>query len=186
MYLDWVNDEDKEKCSRCWLKEEYCFCEKMPDPKLRHKLVCYMAVNEIKKHMSSNTGKIIPLWGGQLICEGAYDDERRLKSILSSSQNPVILFPADNAVPITNFKNKGELTIIALDGSWKEAKRMNGKLDHNIPRVCLSDIQACFTLRDSIGATRKYEKSERVQTAPAVVQLLSELGENVTGLKAGV
>ena len=85
MYLDWVNDEDKEKCSRCWLKEEYCFCEKMPDPKLRHKLVCYMAVNEIKKHMSSNTGKIIPLWGGQLICEGAYDDERRLKSILSSS-----------------------------------------------------------------------------------------------------
>ena len=50
MYLDWIEDPDKDKCSKCWLKEEYCFCEQMPDPKLKHKLVCYMAVNEIKRH----------------------------------------------------------------------------------------------------------------------------------------
>ena len=128
MYLDWIEDPDKDKCSKCWLKEEYCFCEQMPDPKLKHKLVCYMAVNEIKRHMSSNTGKIIPLWGGHLICEGANDDEKILKSLICQEKTPVILFPADDAVPISTFKNKGELMIIALDGSWKEAKRMNGKL----------------------------------------------------------
>ena len=109
------------------------------------------------------------LWGGDLICEGVKEDETKLENLIKDAENPVILFPSSDAVTPSSLKNEGPLHIIVLDGSWNEAKRMNSKLDASIKRVCLSDMEACFTLRDTIGATRKFYKGEKVQTAPAIV-----------------
>ena len=112
---------------------------------------------------------MVMLWGGDLICEGVKEDESKLEKLIKEAATPVILFSSADAVSPTCLKGEGPLLIIVLDGSWNEAKRMNAKLNASIKRVGLSDMQACFTLRDTIGATRKFEAGERVQTAPAIV-----------------
>lgn len=55
---------------------------------------------------------------------------------------------------------------------------MNKRIDSQVQRVCLAEINA-LKLRDTLGATRKYDKNVRVQTAPAFVQFIAEMGEDV-------
>ena len=173
-----------EKCARCWMLAEHCFCAALPDPALRHELVLYSASKEVARHAASNTGKLVLLWGGALVCEGVEEDEAWLAERIREAEHPVVLFPASGAVRARDVGGKQRLLVVVLDGSWKDAKRLNARVDARVPRVCLTEVDAC-SLRTTLGATRKYGECARVQTAPAVVQLLRELGDDATGAETG-
>ena len=49
----------------------------------------------------------------------------QMDKLIKEAENPVILFPSSDAVPASSIKDQGNLLIIVLDGSWKDAKRMN-------------------------------------------------------------
>lgn len=163
---------------------EHCFCAALPDPALRHELVLYSASKEVARHAASNTGKLVLLWGGALVCEGVEEDEAWLAERIREAEHPVVLFPASGAVRARDVREKQRLLVVVLDGSWKDAKRLNARVDARVPRVCLTEVDAC-SLRTTLGATRKYGECARVQTAPAVVQLLRELGDDATGAETG-
>ena len=45
--------------------------------------MCYIGNREICHHDSSNTGKLLLLWGGVLIVEGVKKDEKRLDQLIA-------------------------------------------------------------------------------------------------------
>ena len=58
--------------------KDNCFCNELPESNLKHEVVLYAGNKEIKHHHSSNTGKLLLMWGAKLIIEGVSDDERLL------------------------------------------------------------------------------------------------------------
>ena len=45
--------------------------------------------------------------------------------MIEDHKSPLVLFPSSDAVTGAQVQDKGPHLIIVLDGSWKEAKRMN-------------------------------------------------------------
>jgi DTW domain-containing protein YfiP len=181
-----------DRCSRCWMQQQYCFCEALPAViNVRHSFVLYISGKELSAHASSNTGKLLVMWGGTLICEGVPNDETKLEELLQDkSRRPVVLFPSRDATPASPTLTSNDinpLLIIALDGSWRHASRMNKRFPAHIPRVCLADISGIYNLRQSLGATRKWKGAGTcLQTAPALVHMLKECGEDTSAMECGI
>tara|TARA_B110000208_G_C11645492_1_gene386061 strand:+ start:211 stop:942 length:732 start_codon:yes stop_codon:yes gene_type:complete len=174
----------------------HCFCDGfLPHAKAatQHSLLLYAASKELAAHASSNTGKLVLMWGGELVCEGVDADEARLDAWLRDAKRPVVLFPSSDATVASRTEGHallqgvgcgdGPLSIVVLDASWRGARRMNARINASIPRVCLADVERASELR-----TRKRVGDDiaRVQTAPALVQFLRECGEDTTALDAGL
>lgn len=188
-YDAWRHSQPARVCASCWMQRACCFCAALPPPGLRHKFVLYISARELAAHASSNTGKLLLMWGGELICEGVPEDEARLDELLGSAEStPVVLFPTADAAPGSPALVSAAappLRVILLDGNWRAATRMNARIPRAVRRVCLGGGGA---LRETLGATRKRldNGAARVQTAPAAVQMLKECGEATTQLEQGV
>ena len=124
------------------------------------------------------------LWTEMVTADAVIHGDRQRLIGFHEAEHPVVLFPASGAVRARDVGEKQRLLVVVLDGSWKDAKRLNARVDARVPRVCLTEVDAC-SLRTTLGATRKYGECARVQTAPAVVQLLRELGDDATGAETG-
>ena len=116
------------------MMKDNCFCNELPNPKLRHEIVLYIGNREISHHHSSNTGKLLLMWGGTLIIEGVEKDENLLDELIAQHKKPVVLFPTTDAITGNQLvqKTNEPLLIIVLDGSWNEAKRMNIRIDSKV------------------------------------------------------
>ena len=175
-----------QRCSTCWMtRSSGCFCAGFDARAAApHSLLLYCASKELASHASSNTGKLVLMWGGTLIVEGVDEDEERLDAWLRDAANPVVLFPSGEAVPASPaLASDGPLSIVVIDASWRGARRMNERIDTAVPRACLADVNRACALR----TRKRFGKNQaRVQTAPALAQFLREVGADTSRLDEGI
>eukprot|EP00927_Polykrikos_kofoidii_P049489 TRINITY_DN43536_c0_g1_i1.p1 TRINITY_DN43536_c0_g1~~TRINITY_DN43536_c0_g1_i1.p1 ORF type:complete len:323 (-),score=35.59 TRINITY_DN43536_c0_g1_i1:108-1076(-) len=201
--------ENGHKCPDCWLLRDFCCCAAVEIAKtqsgaaFRPRVLLVMHPTELNDRRGSNTAKLLLQFGAELCVWGYEEHEQRVANALSSSlldtslpnegsaTSSVVLFPSEDAVDATelsrDLSQDSLKNIVVLDGGWKEATKMNRRIDPRVTRVRVSSA----ALSD-YKVTRKYNDAntpERVQTAAAFTALMAELKEDIAcvrGLQDGL
>ena len=200
-------------CRQCWSYNPICICNQQRDPK-KDISPCREVI--LWTHQSewgspSNTGSVLPLVLNRtrMLMKGLHDDE--FEAILKDpAVQPVILWPdmkndAKQKQPVEgettttkrhNFVSAKALrlhsmgdkriVLIAIEGTWRQARRMVSKLSPEYPRLSIQRRRpspqdtASAALSPSILAPLRSKSAqaskESVCTAEAVVWALEELG----------
>lgn len=119
------------RCPRCWLRQQWCVCEQIPqiDSKVGFQIVRHV----LEGRKSTNTVRVAALALSR--CEvWDYDGpDTALDARLSALTEPCLLFPgAEPPSGPLNFEN-----VVVLDGTWRQARKMIRKLPSlaKMPRV---------------------------------------------------
>lgn len=111
-----------QRCERCGLSTELCFCASLPRLRTRTELVLLMHKNELAK--TSNTGRLAlaALERSRLSIRG----QLGLVQARPGPERRLVLFPAPDARELGAADGAGDrpLTLVVPDGSWKQARRM--------------------------------------------------------------
>ncbi|WP_226663485.1 tRNA-uridine aminocarboxypropyltransferase [Microbulbifer aggregans] len=169
-----------KRCADCQMGEFACMCEWRPRAESEVDFALLMHRKELFK--PTNTGRLIVdtfpqtpvfLWNRLEAPEG-------LKALLSDpGRECFIVFPADGTVnctrPVTKTLPTGskKITLILLDGTWKQCSRMVGLSRWLDATPCLSlpeTLVRSYAVRDS-------GKSDRFSTAEAAISCLLLAGE---------
>ena len=170
-----------ERCSECGFRKEWCICNsiKKMDNKTRVLLITH-AQDERKP---SNTGKIIRA-SVQNYCLVRYGTkEERIDYEWIKNQNPVILFPNENAVILskTYCESLYSPTLVILDGTWSQAAKLANKLikiTSNFVTLPQGSYNK-YLLRDS-GTENK------LCSAQALIEALNILGEDTVNIQNAI
>jgi DTW domain-containing protein len=125
------------RCKRCWVPERFCICEVVPSLKQKTKLV--IVRHEREAYKSTGTARVaeLALSGVQIVSFGdvAAEANALLEQTLSRMESPAVLFPAEDAAPVT----KAVGCLVVLDGTWKQTRKMHKKLEvlKSVPAVSL-------------------------------------------------
>lgn len=117
------------RCERCQLKQSHCICKQRPDATSAIEFVLIMHRDELFK--PTNTGRLIAdcfakthafLW------DRLSPDPALLDLLADPARQCLIIFPADEngERPVFNVPPSSEktVTLILLDGTWKQGRRM--------------------------------------------------------------
>ncbi|KXZ53404.1 hypothetical protein GPECTOR_7g1300 [Gonium pectorale] len=174
-------------CPTCWLLPGLCVCGRMQRfSTSRTKLVVHAHHGEWGS--ASNSGSILPnsLEGAEILLYGYPDHDRRLRELLAdTSRTTALLWPgADSLLPeqlsaLADERTGGRLTVVALDATWGNARRMQGWFPKGTLTVRLPPES---TLKENklslLRPVRRYRgdlENGRVSTVEAVASLLYEL-----------
>lgn len=134
-------------CSSCRLPATLCICALVPRLQTRTRLIVMVPSGEARK--PSNTGQL-----AARCVEGSTVQIIRKRSgpmrppVVGAGELPLVLFPAANAVPITQYIGS-PVALIVPDGSWPQARAMQHRLRHH----------ACVTL-PALGPSEYRLRSE--------------------------
>ncbi|KAG2438394.1 hypothetical protein HYH02_010849 [Chlamydomonas schloesseri] len=174
-------------CPTCWLLPGLCVCGRMQRfaPK-KTRVVVHAHHGEWGS--ASNSGSILPLSleGSEMLLYGHPDHDERLRAMLADTSRTVaLLWPgADSLLPeqlqaVAEERSGGQVTVVALDATWGNARRMQGWFPKGTLTVKLPPES---TLKENklslLRPVRKYRgdlESGRVSTVEAVASLLFEL-----------
>jgi DTW domain-containing protein YfiP len=182
-------------CDYCWAREEFCMCGKFKvanwtGVKKNIELVFLMTYREF--YRSSNTAKVVlnTLPNTKFLLKGLPIHDEILKNMLVTDdthevyvmfpstgslpihKTPLVLQPTDQVVDGIVDDNK-KYTIIVLDGTWREARRMNKNIPEEVPRIHLTPVN------DPIFEhlrKQTVQKVGRTSTLEAVVECFREIG----------
>lgn len=115
------------RCSNCWMRREACVCEEIPRLELATRIVLVMHGHE--SFSTTNTGRLaakavagseVRLWGelGHTMDTGNWTRD---------GGDAIVLFPSESAVdlePQVIARWKRPLSLIVLDGTWRQATKM--------------------------------------------------------------
>lgn len=178
-------------CSTCWLLPGACVCDRMrrfPDAKLKVAVL----LSEQEWGRASNSGSIIArtYGGGEMFMRGLKRDDQRLREQINDpTVTTAILWPSESAMTASELnalaseRTEGRVRLIALDGTWAQARRMIKHLA-DVPKVRLSSLEVGIGAEQKeslLAPVRRYggdfEETGRVSTLEAIVAALRELGE---------
>ena len=131
-----------ERCSTCSMNETLCICALVPSLETRTRLELIVHYREERK--PTNTGQLAARCLKRSSISIVGDRDRPLvRAPVTADEQPLLLFPADDAVPITSFAaSERPVVLIVPDGNWRQAskfrKRIAGLAD--IPCVVLPDM----------------------------------------------
>lgn len=120
------------ECTHCRLPATLCICALVPRLRTRTRLVVVVPYHESRK--PSNTGQlaarcvdggtvqILPKRGGPVRAP-----------VVAPGEQPLVLFPAPDARPITDYGGLAPITLIVPDGTWPQARTLqqHGPLRHH-------------------------------------------------------
>ncbi len=162
-----------ERCPKCWRLVEDCVCSLVTPARTALRLVMLSHWKEAGR--SSNTGRLVWL---------AIDNlDLRFFNLPDGTSEPLddldpddclLLFPDEEAVPITTVATSEATTLVVLDATWRQVRRMIRKtpLLRRMKKVRLPEG------RPSEFAARRQFSPERLCTAEAVARALEALGEH--------
>lgn len=110
------------------MHETLCICALIPRLATRTRLQLIMHCREEKK--PTNTGQLAArcLVRSAISIVGIRDRPLELAPITEHEQ-PVLMYPADDAVPITQFAaSERPIVLIVPDGSWRQAGKMRNRI----------------------------------------------------------
>jgi len=117
-----------EHCISCRLPMNLCVCELLPKFNLQTRIVVLMQRSEF--NFITNSGRFIPqiLRNSDMRFRGRRDQiPLNTDGMIPKDTQPYILFPANNAPPLTqNFINnvKKPMTLIIPDGKWRQSVKI--------------------------------------------------------------
>lgn len=145
----------RDICSRCSRPANVCLCDCLPETPLRCSadVVVIQHPDEAKKGI--RTSQLLPgvlasieIYGGRTLDE--HPDAHKLLSGGHAHLCPVLLYPADDAIPLDRpgglaqlnaLRGDRRLVLVAIDGTWRKAKAMCTAcktLVGSLPKVALT------------------------------------------------
>lgn len=164
------------RCHRCLILQAHCICAAVPTVTTRTEVV--VVRHERESWKSTGTARIAALAMPNLrILEYGEDAQPALGALPGEVEGAHLLFPTDDATPITGVKR-----LILLDGTWRQTRRMYAKLPslHAVPKLALPEkASKVLRLRDS-----KFEAGRSTLEAIAEAIALLEGAEVAAPLHA--
>ena len=167
------------RCPQCLLGSKTCICDWRPSIDAEVDFVLLMHRNEVYK--PTNTGRLIadvmPHNCYAFLYHRTEPDPALIGLLQDPSRQCQLLFPSEHPTPATTTSPSSEpsqrLTLILLDGTWKQASRMatQAKWLQHLPRYTLSTTAAGLQ-QYSQYQLRKADHEERLSTAQAAALCL--------------
>lgn len=117
-----------DPCKVCFMHLDLCLCSLIPSVELSTKLTLVIHHRELKR--TSNTGQLAleALKNSSLKVRGLKDDPLNLTEILDPDYETLLLFPSDDAAPLTTDLIKSftkKIHLIVPDGNWRQASKVH-------------------------------------------------------------
>lgn len=160
--------ENRPTCWHCLRPESHCHC-KLISPFFAHCNTLILQHPREKKRFYS-TAKLIQQWIRNCkLVRGIEFDQTHIRDLFPQTQLAV-LFPEGNAVPATSIRLSAATTVIVIDGTWSEAKKI---YRHNTWIATLPHISLSPLLR-SRYRIRKQPRPECLSTIEALAYMFIE------------
>ena len=158
-------------CPRCWVHREACVCTSAT-ARAPVDVAVWMHHREFGR--ASNTGTVLrdAFENCEILVKGHPADDAALAAMLGGA---AVLFPGEEAAPVSSLATPPE-TLIVVDATWRNARRMVKRLPPSVRRVKLDDDDA--TEANLIAPLRRTRGREDVKvcTAQAALAALAALG----------
>ena len=123
------------------MHETLCICALVPQLETRTRLELIVDCRE--QHKPTNTGQLAARCMQRSAISIVGDRDRPLSlAPVSEREQPLLLFPSEDAVPITRFAaSEQPIVLIVPDGSWRQASKMRNRIPGlaAVPCVTLPD-----------------------------------------------
>lgn len=132
------------RCKQCFILEAHCICARLPVVRTRTEVV--VVRHEREGWKSTGTARIAALAMPSLkLVEYREDAQPALSELPSVVAGAHLLFPQEGAGALQS----GITRLILLDGTWRQTRKMFGKLPplHGVPKVALPSAPATKVLR---------------------------------------
>ncbi len=139
------------RCQRCWVRTEFCVCGEIP--RLETRTHVLIVRHEREAFKSTGTARIAGLaLANSTILDSGEEAARTDAQLVGQLAEAQVLFPSDVPAPWPSAPIR---TLVVLDGTWRQTRRMFAKLPqlHPLPRLTLPPKQtAVLRLRESTFA----------------------------------
>lgn len=127
-----------DRCETCSMHETLCICALVPRLATRTRLQLILHYREERR--PTNTGQLATrcLQDSAIAIVG--DRARPLElAAIADREQPLLLYPADDAVPITEFADSARpVVLIVPDGSWRQASKMRKRIPALAAAPCVT------------------------------------------------
>ena len=169
----------KDPCLTCYLHKDLCICASIPILNLRTKVWLMVHAKELKR--TTNTGRLAlqALPNSEMKIRGVMNSTIDLSMALDGSYHPLLLFPSDDAIELTESfiaRLDKPVLLVVPDGNWRQASKVHHRHPEfkNIQRVV---INATNTSTDFL---RKETTENGMATLQAMAYALGAIeGPNV-------
>ncbi len=140
------NNQYRKKCFNCFRPQSFCVCHVIKQTSLKTKIVILIHPMEAKKERLG-TGRLTKtaIRDSEVIMGIDFSNDKRVNSLINDPLNyPMVLYPGEDALNITNAKKqdvteliKKRPVIFVIDGTWPCAKKMmslSGNIN-SLPRI---------------------------------------------------
>ena len=176
------NNQYRAKCMTCWRPQTFCVCEHLRPIELKTKIIILIHPMEAKKERLG-TGRITKasLKNSEIIMGVDFTDDKKVNELINDPYyTPMVLYPGEDALNITNakidevqqFRKKPPL-IFVIDGTWPCAKKMMtlSKNINSLPRISFE------TNRMSEFLIKHQPHKLALSTIESVHVLIKDLGD---------
>lgn len=173
----------RNRCIGCALLNDFCVCTKLdalkvPDAPFDVAVI----MNQKEMYRSSNTVKVIErVLNARVLVDGVENDKIDFENILNKRKNILVLFPSEDSVEWPDFTSsqkssastvsEEKLLILIVDGTWRQARRLNLRIPADVPRVKITPTTLSKFL------CRRQAREDRVCTIEALSLLLQDMGD---------
>jgi DTW domain-containing protein YfiP len=163
------------RCARCLVRRDLCLCGEVVAVPTRTRFVVVRHV--LEKFRSTNTGRIalLALPNASLVEFGGEEPSGTLEALIGPQA--ALLFP-DGGRPVDGPVDGAVGTVVVVDGSWSQARRMVQRIPalRGLPRLSLPERPE----GESLPRLRAANRPDGLSTIEAMVRALELLeGENV-------
>lgn len=162
------------RCGGCGLPEAVCVCATLPRLPVRTRVAVVM--HRIEAVRSTNTGRLVRamLEGASVRVRGGREDH----AAEVPAGRRIVLFPREDARPLTRDDAGDDLTLVVPDGTWAQARRIARRdpLAQGAEAVSLPEATSAYGLR-------RNPRPDALCTLEAVIEALRVL-EPETDLSA--
>lgn len=133
------------RCGACGLPEDRCVCASLPRLVARTRVVVVM--HRVEAVRSTNTGRLVArmLEGATVRVRGGREDE----AATVPAGRSLVLYPREDARPLTRDDAGEGLTLVVPDGTWAQARRIARRdpLAQGAEAVSLAEGTSAYGLR---------------------------------------
>lgn len=133
------------RCGACGLPDDRCVCASLPRIAARTRVVVVM--HRVESVRSTNTGRLVArmLDGAAVRVRGGRDDDAATRP----PGRRLVLYPREDARPLTRDDAADDLTLVVPDGTWAQARRIARRdaLAQGAEAVSLSEATSAYGLR---------------------------------------
>lgn len=180
------------RCARCWFPTNsgtsFCICSKLQSLELSRSVRFFVYMHHREYYNCGDDAKLLQCaapGATEIFVDGRPGDNERLQDALAAASAKLLLFPGEESITTPEFLQDfpspapaapggPELTIVVLDGTWANVK----KLQKRLCRDLAPDIKQVGLKPETLSVyARTQTREDGVCTIEATALLLEELGE---------